>query len=124
VLKSLAERDQRIQYDPRGRTARIDLPLTFRETSAELSADDKLRLDQIARLLRSGQARELEIVVAAGDAERAKAVADYLDRHGISRDRLAVAQSLTSGAAGQVQLQLQAVPTAVASKAAEKQDRR
>jgi outer membrane protein OmpA-like peptidoglycan-associated protein len=89
-LRELARRDGRVKYDAQTGTARVDLPLAFRDQSATLTAEDKLRLDEAARLLRSNEARELQIVVFAKEKEHAQAVADYLDRHGIARERLVV----------------------------------
>ena len=107
-LVSLARRDSRLQYDAKAQAARVDLPIAFDEKSATLTAADKLKLDELAKLLRSDDGRELRVVVAgrrvssAGetDTARAQAVADYLDRHGIAGSRLAVTRGSTDAAAG------------------------
>jgi len=89
-LPALAKRDSRVRFDATARAAEIDTQVQFEEKSATISAAGKRQLDEVARLLRSDEARDLPIVVAAPDAARAKAVADYLDRHGIPEERLAV----------------------------------
>jgi outer membrane protein OmpA-like peptidoglycan-associated protein len=89
-LVALAKRDNRVRYDSTARAAEIDTPVQFDDKSATISAAGKRQLDEVARLLRTDEARDLPIVVAAPDAARAKAVADYLDSHGIPEDRLAV----------------------------------
>jgi hypothetical protein len=74
----------------------MELPLAFQGPSATLTAEDKRRLDDVARLLKSKEAKELRMVVSggsearAGDGKQAQAVVDYLDRHGIARERLLV----------------------------------
>jgi len=110
----LARRDRRVQYDAAARAARIDLPISFDDKTATLTAEGKRQLDELARLLKGDDARQLRVMVAgfaAGrpstttpkdDGEdrfasarqlgtaRAQAVADYLDRHGIAQERLGV----------------------------------
>jgi outer membrane protein OmpA-like peptidoglycan-associated protein len=127
ALMALVRRDERVKYDSSAGAARVDAPLEFNSQSATLTATDKRRLDEVARLLRSEEARNLKIVVAgceqplatkAADDEsqaraispqlasaRAKAVADYLDRHGIPEERLAVSSAAgRSTTAGDVQI--------------------
>jgi outer membrane protein OmpA-like peptidoglycan-associated protein len=123
-LLALARRDRRIQYDAATRAAKIDLPVSFDEKSAMLTAEGKRQLDDLARLLKSDDARELRVMVAgfaagrpstiAPKAEgedrfasarqlgtaRAQAVADYLDRHGIAQERLGVSGTGTRDLAG------------------------
>jgi outer membrane protein OmpA-like peptidoglycan-associated protein len=113
-LLALARRDRRLQYDAAARAAKIDLPISFDEKSATLTGEGKRQLDDLARLLKSDDARELRVMVAGfsagrpsttapkddGDERfgsarqlgtaRAQAVADYLDRHGIAQERLGV----------------------------------
>lgn len=113
-LLALARRDRRIQYDAAARAAKVDLPISFEDKSATLTGDGKRQLDELARLLKSDEARDLRVMVAgfsagrpsttapkeAGDERfasarqlgtaRAQAVADYLDRHGIAQERLGV----------------------------------
>jgi outer membrane protein OmpA-like peptidoglycan-associated protein len=96
-LAALAKLDNRVRYDLTARAAEIDTQVQFEDKSATISAAGKQRLDGIARLLRSDEARDLPIVVAAQDAARAKAVADYLDSHGIPEQRLAVSTAAKRG---------------------------
>jgi outer membrane protein OmpA-like peptidoglycan-associated protein len=124
ALQTLAAQDSRVKYNSHKRLAQIELPLTFREGSAALSGEDKAQLDEMARLLRSDAARDLEIVVAAGDSQRAKAVADYLDRHGIPRDRLSVSQSSPRSGTSPVQLQLRASEHGIAGRTIDNAPRR
>src|SRR5438105_3224163 len=53
ALLALARRDRRVAYDPEGRTARVDLPVSFEHQSATLTAEGKRQLDDLARLLKS-----------------------------------------------------------------------
>jgi outer membrane protein OmpA-like peptidoglycan-associated protein len=97
-LVALSKRDSRIHYDPSSGAAAIDAPVEFENQSATLSAEGKRQLDTLAKLLRSDEARDLKIVVAGAHTDqngtaRAQAVAEYLDRHGIPDDRLAVGSS-------------------------------
>jgi len=98
-LVALAKRDTRVRYDSTARAAQIDTQVQFDDKSATISAAGKRQLDEVARLLRTDEARDLPIVVAAPDAARAKAVADYLDSHGILEERLAVSTTVRSGGA-------------------------
>ena len=90
-LAALAERDSRVQLDGRAGSAVLKTPLAFDEKHGTLTAESKRQLDQVARLLRSEGARDLQITIAGpASADRAQAVADYLDRHGIAQERLVV----------------------------------
>ena len=110
ALSALAAKDNRIVFDRSAGTARLNLPIEFADNSSTLTAADKRELDEVARLLKSQDAADLKILVsgfARGSgpksgqnaapspsdlaAARAQAVADYLDRHGIAGERLAVA---------------------------------
>ena len=114
TLLALARRDRRVQYDAAARAAKIDLPISFDDKAATLTGEGKRQLDELARLLKSDEARELRVMVAGFSAgrpsttapkddgqerfasarqlgtARAQAVADYLDRHGIAQERLGV----------------------------------
>jgi outer membrane protein OmpA-like peptidoglycan-associated protein len=114
-LRALAQRDSRLQYDATTDTARYQLDVTFEENSAGLTAEGRKRLDDLASWLQAEQTKELRVLVSgsstgmkkpkAGDdqprfandrqlgAARAGAVADYLDRHGITADRLVIVGS-------------------------------
>ncbi|MCE9528782.1 MAG: OmpA family protein, partial [Planctomycetales bacterium] len=112
TLRSLAQRDTRLQYEAATDTARYQLDVPFEENGAGLTAEGRKRLDDLASWLMAEQTKELRVLVSgsstgmrkpkAGDdkpryandrqlgAARAGAVADYLDRHGITADRLVV----------------------------------
>jgi outer membrane protein OmpA-like peptidoglycan-associated protein len=139
TLSSLAQRDSRLQYDAATDTARYQLDVPFEENGASLTAEGRKRLDDLASWLKAEQTKELRVLVSgsssgmrkpkAGEdkprfandrqlgAARAGAVADYLDRHGITADRLVVvgtggpnlALEETSGSPVQIHL---AEPTA------------
>lgn len=106
-LGKLAKQDGRVKFDPRANSARIELPLNFREQGAALTAEDKLQLDEVARLLKFDEARELPVIVSAASAERAKSVADYLDRHGIAGERLQIAADTSAHRRSVVQIEIQ-----------------
>jgi outer membrane protein OmpA-like peptidoglycan-associated protein len=111
-LAALARRDSRLSYDEQSGIAQVDLEIPFEPGSARLNEDGRKALDDLAKWLRSSPAAELRVMVAGyaegkqaaqvGDGKksfansrqlgtaRAQAVADYLDRHGISEDRLGV----------------------------------
>jgi outer membrane protein OmpA-like peptidoglycan-associated protein len=94
ALRALAEREGRVHLDTRAGVARIDASLAFDEKTQSLTAESKRELDQVSKLLRTEEGRNLQITVsAAGDPDRAQAVADYLDRHGVPQERLTVASS-------------------------------
>ena len=69
-LLTLARRDRRLQYDAAARAAKIDLPISFDKDSAGLTAEDKRKLDDLARLLKSDDARELRVMVAGSTVGR------------------------------------------------------
>jgi hypothetical protein len=96
ALIALSKRDSRVRYDATSRAAEIESPIQFEDNSATLSAEGKRQLDELSRLLRTEEARDLRIVVSGGSG-RAQAVADYLDRHGIPDERLAVTSTRTAG---------------------------
>lgn len=119
TLRSLAQRDSRLQYDAATDTARYQLDVSFEENGAGLTAEGRKRLDDLASWLKAEQTKELRVLVSGsstgmrkpkpGDdkprfandrqlgAARAGAVADYLDRHGITADRLVVVGTGGSG---------------------------
>ncbi len=148
-LLALARRDRRVEYDASAHAAKINVPLAFEDKSATISAEGKRQLDDLARLLKSDDARELRVMVAgyaagkppaagANDGDerftsarqlgtaRAQAVADYLDRHGIAQERLAVSGSGTrsDGASSGVQVYLLEADTPAVAWPADKTIRR
>ena len=123
-LQKLASQDGRVKYDARAGAARVELPLAFRDETAMLTGEDKLRLDEVARLLNNDDTRDLAIVVSGTHQTRAKAVADYLDRHGIARERLLVSSGANGPSGGHVRLDLQASDAAVANRPPSESQRR
>jgi outer membrane protein OmpA-like peptidoglycan-associated protein len=118
-LSQLAASDKRLKLDSQARVAELDVPVTFEDNSANLSAEAKRQLDDVAKLLKAKDAADLKVLVSgfaegrppkSGEgaftsarqlaAARAQAVADYLDRHGIAEERLAVTGSGSRVAAG------------------------
>jgi outer membrane protein OmpA-like peptidoglycan-associated protein len=97
-LVALSKKDRRVHYDATSRAAEIETPIQFDNNSSTLSAEGKHQLDDLSKLLRSDEARDLRIVVA-GAGGRAQAVADYLDRHGIPDERLSVGSTKTAATA-------------------------
>lgn len=111
-LASLARRETRLDYDDDSGVAQVDLEIPFEPNSARLDEEGRRSLDELARWLQSSQTAKLRVLVAGyaegkrtaqvGDGKksfansrqlgtaRAQAVADYLDRHGISEERLGV----------------------------------
>lgn len=111
-LSQLAASDKRLKLNPQARMAELDVPIAFEDNSAGLSAEAKRQLDDVAKLLKTKDAADLKVLVSgfadgrppkSGEgaftsarqlaAARAQAVADYLDRHGIAEERLAVTGS-------------------------------
>ena len=97
-LLALARKDKRVQYDAQSQAARVDVPVTFDAQTATLTGEDKRQLDEVAKMLKGAEARELKVMVTGAAGARTRAVADYLDRHGIAGERLAV--SGTGGRGG------------------------
>lgn len=102
-LIALSKRDSRVRYDATSRAAEIETQIQFDNNSATLSAEGKRQLDDLSRLLRTDEARDLRIVVSGGPG-RAQAVADYLDRHGISDQRLSITSTKTPATADPAKL--------------------
>ena len=92
AIAALAARDSRLVLDRSTGQAQLAAPVAFDEQTGALTAESKRQLDQVSKLLRSEEARDLQVTVsAAGGRPRAQAVADYLDSHGIPQGRLTVA---------------------------------
>lgn len=121
-LAALVGRDNRVQVDAASGTAKLELPMEFSASGAALTAQDKRQLDDLARLLKSEEARELTITVAGPTAERSRAVSEYLDSHGIAAGRLSISDvrsiAMTKGgkATNDVQILLQAPNATVAGR--------
>jgi outer membrane protein OmpA-like peptidoglycan-associated protein len=109
TLAALAARDQRLKFDAKSGVASLNVDVPFEGETANLTAEAKRRLDDVAKLLKAKEAKDLRVLVSgyaegrppkSGEnafssarklgAARAQAVADYLDRHGIAEERLGV----------------------------------
>ena len=108
-LAALAGRDKRVKLDGASGLATLETNVLFEDGTANLTAEARRQLDEVAKLLKSKDAEHLRVLVS-GYAEgrppksgasaftsarqlgaaRAQAVADYLDRHGIAEERLGV----------------------------------
>ena len=118
-LQALAQRDSRLQYDPRTGVAKLSLQVPFEKEGAALTPAGREKLGELAHWLQAEPAADLRVLVtgraadgkrsAAGGekprfarghefaAARALAVTDYLDRHGIAKERLAIASQAAVG---------------------------
>lgn len=120
-LRSLAQRDSRLQYDAATDTARYQADISFESSGATLTAQGRKRLDDLATWLNAEQTRELWVLVCSSSADtkkskdrdlaaaRAQAVTDYLGRRGITEDRLvlvAAQKSLEDTPGSPVQIRL------------------
>jgi outer membrane protein OmpA-like peptidoglycan-associated protein len=122
-LAALAARDRRLTLDAASGTANLDTNVSFEEGTANLTAEARRQLDEVARLLKTKEAEQLRVLVSgyaegrppkSGEnaftsarqlgAARAQAVADYLDRHGIAEERLGVSGVGTRPAASSTAL--------------------
>jgi outer membrane protein OmpA-like peptidoglycan-associated protein len=130
-LRTLAQRDTRLQYDAATDTARYQQEILFESSGAALTSVGRKRLDELATWLKADQTKDLRILIsswaAKGDpqpsarpdsaATRAAAVADYLGTRGIPEDRLVLvgpgspARLLEAPSGGPVQIHL-ALPSA------------
>ncbi len=110
-LADLAARFPGVYYDPSTGIARLDVELLFESGDATLKPEAQATLNELAEFLKTDPARSLRVVVA-GHADtqpikgqeirraypnnwhlssaRSLAVADHLDRRGISESRLGV----------------------------------
>lgn len=116
LLYAVAQRDRRLRFDDATRSAVVEMPILFEAGTAVLTAEGRESLDELSRLLRNDNLKKTKVLVAgiatgrpsqqAGQSTtaryssaralgtaRAQAVADYLDRHGVSENRLAVTGS-------------------------------
>lgn len=112
-LGELAKKYPWLKHDAEIGALTVNAPLSFEKDGTTLTGESKLALDELSKVLKDGQGKELRVLVAGqaagsgvsavkdGDKSYANArhlgtaraleVADYLDRHGIPSDRLGVA---------------------------------
>lgn len=103
--KQLTQQHAWLKQDATAGGLIVDAPVEFIGDGTTLSPASKETLDKLSKLLREGPGKELRIVVAGQTGkrsdsklanprqvatQRAAAVADYLDSHGIAGERLAV----------------------------------
>jgi len=103
-LAQLARLDRRLQYDPQSGMAKFKASVAFEGNQTALTESSRHQLNELSQFLKNGDKNNLRIMVVGkpNGAEgtktkarelglaRAQAVADYLDRHGIASERLAV----------------------------------
>lgn len=101
-LRTLAQRDTRLQYDAATDTARYQQEILFESSGATLTSVGRKRLDELATWLKADQTKDLRILISSwatkndpqpsarldSAAARATAVADYLGTRGIPEGRL------------------------------------
>jgi outer membrane protein OmpA-like peptidoglycan-associated protein len=111
-LAELARQDDRVQIDPETGAGVWTGTIGFEKSSAALTADSRQQLSELAKLLQRSPASKFRVMVATSAertgsrtqeaaarsgrplaASRAQSVADYLDRHGLAEDRLAIAST-------------------------------
>lgn len=122
ILYAVSQRDRRLRFDDASRSAIVEMPVLFDAGTAILTSEGRESLDQLAKLLRTDPLKQTKVLVAgvasgrpsqlpgqqttaryssarALGTARAQAVADYLDRHGVAENRLAVTGSGDRGTA-------------------------
>lgn len=111
LAQQLARRDRRVRWDEEFQAGVWNREIAFEPGGAVLSGEGRRMLDELADWLKDRSTSPLRVLVA-GSAEstprvgapktakgrslalqRAQAVADYLDRHGVAEERLAVSAS-------------------------------
>lgn len=111
LAQQLARRDRRVRWDEEFQAGVWNREIAFEPGGAVLSGEGRRMLDELADWLKDRSTAPLRVLVA-GSAEntprvgapksakgrslalqRAQAVADYLDRHGVAEERLAVSAS-------------------------------
>jgi chemotaxis protein MotB len=111
-LEALAERYPIVRIDPETGAAKLEADVLFESGESRLGTEARRELDELTRLLNSGDAREFRVLVVghtddrpiAGretrqqfpdnwhlSAARALTVADYLQKQGLGEERVGVA---------------------------------
>jgi outer membrane protein OmpA-like peptidoglycan-associated protein len=112
ALAELARQDDRIQIDPETGAGVWTGAIGFEKNSAALTADSRQQLSELAKVLQRSPASKFRVMVATSAertgsrtqesanrsgrplaTSRAQSVADYLDRHGLAEERLAIAST-------------------------------
>jgi outer membrane protein OmpA-like peptidoglycan-associated protein len=111
-LAQLSRQDGRVQIDPETGAGLWTERIEFNGNTASLTPESRSQLAELAKLLRKDPAKQYRVLVATAAersgsrthetmsksgrqlaTSRAQSVADYLDRHGIAEDRLAIAST-------------------------------
>lgn len=112
TLAQLARQDDRVQVDGETGAGLWTEGVGFEPNTSALTPDGRAQLAELAKLLQRSPASKLRVLVATSAertgsrtqptfsksgrnlaTSRAQSVADYLDRHGIAEDRLAIAST-------------------------------
>ena len=112
TIAQLARQDDRVQVDAETGAGLWSEGASFEPNTSALTPEGRGQLAELAKLLQRAPASKLRVLVATSAertgsrtqaassksgrqlaASRAQSVADYLDRHGIAEDRLAIAST-------------------------------
>jgi outer membrane protein OmpA-like peptidoglycan-associated protein len=112
TIAQIARQDDRVLVDPETGAGLWSEPVTFEPNSSALTPEGRAQLAELAKLLQRHPASKLRVLVATSAertgsraqgaaaksgrnlaTSRAQSVADYLDRHGIAEERLAIAST-------------------------------
>jgi outer membrane protein OmpA-like peptidoglycan-associated protein len=112
TLAQLARQDDRVQVDGETGAGLWTEGVSFEPSTSALTPEGRAQLAELAKLLQRSPASKLRVLVATSAertgsrtqptfsksgrnlaTSRAQSVADYLDRHGIAEDRLAIAST-------------------------------
>jgi outer membrane protein OmpA-like peptidoglycan-associated protein len=112
TLVQLSRQDDRVQIDPETGAGVWTERIEFNGNTAALTPESRSQLAELAKLLQRSPAKQFRVLVATAAertgsrapaaaaksgrqlaTSRAQSVADYLDRHGIAEERLAIAST-------------------------------
>jgi len=112
AIAQLSRQDDRIEVDAETGAGVWAQGITFEQNSSVLTPESRQQLAELAKLLQRSPASKFRVLVATSAersgsrtreaaaksgrqlaTSRAQSVADYLDRHGIAEDRLAISST-------------------------------
>ena len=112
AIAQLARQDERVEVDPETGAGVWAAGVSFEPNTSALTPEGRQELAELAKLLQRSPASKFRVLVATSAertgsrsregmaksgrqlaTSRAQSVADYLDRHGIAEDRLAIAST-------------------------------
>jgi outer membrane protein OmpA-like peptidoglycan-associated protein len=109
-LQQWASQREWLRFDQASQSVVVSTPLKFKPDGRTLSDDAKAKLDELAKLLKSGEGKSLRVMVADESARTAgnsggvqlsgtpaHAIAEHLDRSGIASERLGMAAVPSEG---------------------------